>query len=217
MNYSELSQAIQDYTENNETTFVSQIPTFVEQAEENIHRTVLIPELRKNVNANMTSGNRFLARPSDFLSPFSMAVIDSSGDYTYMLPKDVNFIREAYPSKATSGLPKYYAEFDGDVQSTSSPGNFILGPTPNSSYEVQLHYYYDPPSIVTSSTSWLGDNAEVALLYGSLVEAYIFMKGDADLLAQYEEKYQEALKRLMILGEGRLKRDSYRSEPRLEL
>ena len=218
MNYSELVQAIQDYTENNETTFVSQIPTFVEQAEENIHRTVLIPELRKNVTANMTNGNRFLARPSDFLAPFSIAVIDDSGDYTYMLPKDVNFIREAYPSKATSGLPKYYAEFDGDVQSTSSPGNFILGPTPNSAYEVQLHYYFDPPSIVTSGTSWLGDNAEEALLHGSLVNAYIFMKGDADVLAMYQQRFKDAMQRLMVLGEGRLKRDDYRDgQPRLEM
>ena len=218
MNYSELVQAIQDYTENNETTFVSQIPTFVEQAEENIHRTVLIPELRKNVTANMTNGNRFLARPSDFLAPFSIAVIDDSGDYTYMLPKDVNFIREAYPSKATSGLPKYYAKFDGDVQSTSSPGNFILGPTPNGAYEVQLHYYFDPPSIVTSGTSWLGDNAEEALLHGSLVNAYIFMKGDADVLAMYQQRFKDAMQRLMVLGEGRLKRDDYRDgQPRLEM
>jgi len=218
MNYSELSQAIQDYTENNETTFVSQIPTFVEQAEENIHRTVLIPELRKNVTANMTNGNRFLARPSDFLAPFSIAVIDDSGDYTYMLPKDVNFIREAYPSKATSGLPKYYAEFDGDVQSTSSPGHFILGPTPNGAYEVQLHYYFDPPSIVTSGTSWLGDNAEEALLHGSLVNAYIFMKGEADVLAMYQQRFKDAMQRLMVLGEGRLKRDDYRDgQPRLEM
>ena len=217
MNYSELTEAIQAYTENDETTFVAEIPTFVRQAEEKIHRTVLIPELRKNVTANMTQQVRFIARPSDFLAPFSMAVIDGDGDYHFLLNKDVNFVREAYPSKTSYSRPKYYAEFDGDFTSTNSSGNFILGPTPDAAYEVQLHYYYDPPSIVTSSTSWLGDNAEVALLYGSLVEAYIFMKGDADLLAQYEEKYQEALKRLMILGEGRLKRDSYRSEPRLEL
>ncbi len=218
MNYSELSQAIQDYTENNETTFVSQIPTFIEQAEELIHRTVMIPELRKNVTANMTNGNRFLARPSDFLAPFSIAVIDDSGDYTYMLPKDVNFIREAYPSKATSGLPKYYAEFDGDVQSTSSPGNFILGPTPNGAYEVQLHYYFDPPSIVDSNTSWLGDNAEETLLYGSLVQAYIFMKGEPDVMQQYQQKFDSALKKLMVLGEGRLKRDDYRNDqPRMEM
>ena len=218
MNYSELVQAIKDYTENNETTFVSQIPTFVEQTEEKIHRTVLIPELRKNVTANMTSGNRFLARPSDFLAPFSIAVIDGDGDYTFLLPKDVNFVREAYPNKTTTGLPKYYAEFDGDVQSTSSPGHFILGPTPDSAYEVQLHYYFDPPSIVTSSTSWLGDNAEEALLYGSLVEAYIFMKGEPDVLGMYQQRYTEAMQRLMVLGEGRLKRDDYRDgQPRVEM
>jgi hypothetical protein len=218
MNYSELVQAIKDYTENNETTFVSQIPTFVRQTEEKIHRTVLIPELRKNATTNLTSGNRFLARPADFLAPFSIAVIDASSNYTYMLPKDVNFIREAYPNKTTSGLPKYYAEFDGDVQSDSSPGHFILGPTPDSTYEVQLHYYFDPPSIVTSSTSWLGENAEEALLYGSIVEAYIFMKGEPDMLSAYQQRYSEAMQRLMVLGEGRLKRDDYRDgQPRLEM
>ena len=218
MNYSELVQAIKDYTENTETSFVSQIPTFVRQTEEKIHRTVLIPELRKNVTANMTASNRFLARPSDFLAPFSIAVIDGSSNYSYLLPKDVNFIREAYPNKTTSGLPKYYAEFDGDVQSTNSPGHFILGPTPDSAYEVQLHYYFDPPSIVTSSTSWLGENAEEALLYGSLIEAYIYMKGEPDVLATYKERYSEALTRLMVLGEGRLKRDDYRDgQPRMEM
>ena len=218
MNYSELVQAIKDYTENNETTFVSQIPTFVEQTEEKIHRTVLIPELRKNVTANMTANNRFLIRPPDFLAPFSIAVIDGDGDYTFLLPKDVNFIREAYPNKTTTGLPKYYAEFDGDVVSPPSAGHFILGPTPNASYEVQLHYYFDPPSIVTSSTSWLGDNAEEALLYGSLVEAYIFMKGEPDVLGMYQQRYNDALKRLMVLGEGRLKRDDYRDgQPRMEM
>tara|TARA_R100001510_G_C7569394_1_gene146396 strand:- start:97 stop:753 length:657 start_codon:yes stop_codon:yes gene_type:complete len=218
MNYSELLQLIQDYTENDETSFVNNIPTFVRQTEENIYRTVLIPELRKNVTANMSASNRFLARPSDFLAPFSIAVIDSSGDYTFMLPKDVNFIREAFPNKTTTGLPKYYAEFDGDVESDASSGNFILGPTPDAAYEVQLHYYFDPPSIVTSTTSWLGNNAEEALLYGSLVEAYIYMKGDQDVLNMYRKNYSDALNRLMVLGEGRLKRDDYRDgQPRMEI
>jgi hypothetical protein len=131
MNYSQLVQAITDYTENTETTFVSNIPLFVRQAEERIYRTVMIPELRKNVTANMTASNRFLARPSDFLAPFSIAVIDADGDYTFLIDKDVNFIREAFPSIATTGLPKYYAEFDGDIESSNSPGHFILGPTPD--------------------------------------------------------------------------------------
>ena len=218
MNYSELVQAIQDYTENNETTFVNTIPTFVRQTEQRVHRLVLLPELRKNVTAAFTPSNRFLARPDDFLAPFSIAVIDASGDYTYLLPKDVNFIREAYPNNTTSGLPKYYAEFDGDIVASGTPGHFIVGPTPDSNYSVQLHYYYDPPSIVTSSTSWLGDNAEEVLLYGSLVEAYIFMKGEADVLAMYQKNYEEAMRGLMVLGEGRLKRDDYRNEqPRMEL
>ena len=216
MNYTELVQAIQDYANYSETTFVSQIPSFVRNAEERIHRTVLIPELRKNATANMTAGNRFLARPSDFLAPFSMAVIDGSGDYTFLLDKDVNFMREAYPSTSTTGLPKYYAEFDGDVQSTSAPGHFILGPTPDSAYQVQLHYYFDPPSIVDSSTSCLGENAEEALLYGSLINANIFLKGEPDVQASYQAMYDSALQRLIMLGEGRLKRDSYRNgEPRV--
>ena len=218
MNYSELVQAIKDYTENTETTFVSNIPTFVRQAEERIHRTVMIPELRKNVTASTTATNRFLARPSDFLAPFSIAVIDGDGDYTFLIDKDVNFIREAYPSTATAGLPKYYAEFDGDVESNNSPGHFILGPTPDANYGVQLHYYFDPPSIVDSGTSWLGNNAEEVLLYGSLINAYIFMKGEQDVMASYQQSYDNALRRLVMLGEGRLKRDSYRDgEPRVNM
>ena len=183
MNYAELLQLIQDYTENDETSFVTNIPTFVRQTEELVHRTVMIPELRKNVTANVDNANPYMARPSDFLAPFSFAVIDSSNNYTFLIEKDVNFIREAYPDQTSTGTPKYYSEFDGDFTSTGSPGNFILGPTPNSDYLVQLHYYYDPPSIVTSSTSWLGDNAEEVLLYGSLVNAYVYMKGEADVLA----------------------------------
>ena len=127
-------------------------------------------------------------------------------------------MREAYPDQTATGLPKYYSEFDGDFTSTGSPGNFILGPTPDAEYLVQLHYYYDPPSIVTSSTSWLGDNAEEVLLYGSLVNAYVYMKGEADVLGMYQQRYDNALRRLVVLGEGRLKRDSYRDgEPRLEM
>jgi len=203
MNYTELTQAIKDYTENTETTFVSQIPTFVRQAEERINRSVLVPELRKNVNANTTSSNRFLAVPSDFLAVFSLAVIDGSSNYHFILPKDVNFIREAYPATGTTGQPEYYAIFDSS--------NFILAPTPNSNYSVQLHYYYDPASIVTSSTSWYGDNAESALLYGSLLEAYTFMKGEQDVLALYKARYEEAISQLYNLGKGLNRADSYRN------
>ena len=210
MNYSELVQAIKDYTENTETTFVSQIPTFVQQAEQIIHRTVLIPELRKNVTASMTANNRFLIRPSDFLAPFSIAVVDGNGDYSFLLTKDVNFVREAYPNKTTTGLPKFYAEFDGDVQSTNSAGHFILGPTPDIAYEVQLHYYFDPPSIVTSSTSWLGENADMALLYGALLEAYTFMKGEPELITLYETRFNQEVSRLKNLAEARGRKDEYR-------
>ena len=194
MNYTELVTAIQDYTQNEETSFVSNIPNFVEQAEERLNRSIMVPELRKNVSAATTSGNWYLARPSDFLSVFSLAVVDSSGDYSFLLDKDVNFIREAYPASSTSGLPQYYAQFDGET--TTGKGNFILGPTPNAAYTVELHYYYDPPSIVTTSTSWYGDNAESALLYGSLIEAYTYMKGEADLIQLYTTRYGEALGQL---------------------
>jgi len=208
MNYTELVAAIQSYTDNQEATFVATIPTFVRQAEERIFRSVMIPELRKNVTGTLTAGNKYLARPSDFLSVFSIAVVDADGDYHYMIDKDTNFIREAYPSSSTQALPRYYGQFDGDSV-TSTDGNFILGPTPDDDYTVELHYYYDPPSIVDTSTSWLGENAETALLYGCLVEAYTFMKGDADLLQTYMKRYEEALTMIGII-DARSKRDSYR-------
>jgi len=208
MNYTQLKQAIQDYTENTETTFVDNIPTFVRQTEERVYRSVMIPELRKNVTGSLTSGNKYLARPTDFLTVFSIAVIDGDGNYLYLIDKDVNFMREAYPSPTVTGLPKYYAQFDGDGP-VSTYGNFILGPTPDSNYQVELHYFYDPPSIVDSETSWLGENADTVLLYGSLIEAYTFMKGDQDLMATYAERYQAALMNLGML-DVRGKRDDYR-------
>jgi len=207
MNYTELVAAIQDYTQNEETSFVSNIPNFVRQAEERINRSVLLPELRKNVTGVIDNGAQYLGRPVDFLAPFSIAVVDSAGDYTYLLDKDVNFIREAYPSASATGKPLYYAQFDGDYE--SEHGNFILGPTADQTYTVELHYYYDPPSIVESGTSWYGDNAEAALLYGTLVEAYVYMKGDADLLTEYNNRYTTAvgdLTGVKILS----KRDDYR-------
>ena len=208
MNYTQLTAALQDYLETSETSFVSNIPTFVRQAEERIYRSVQIPELRKNATASTTAGNQYLARPSDFLSVFSLAVVDGSGNYSYLYDKDVNFIREAYPGPSTQGLPKYYAQFDGDQIGTE--GNFILGPTPNAVYAVELHYYYDPPSIVDTGTSWLGTNAETALLYGSLVEAYTYLKGDADMLQLYTNRYNEAM--LQLFGiDLRAKRDDYRN------
>ena len=194
MNYTELVAAIKDYTQNEETSFVSNIPTFVRQSEERLNRSIMVPELRKNVTALTSNGNIYLGRPDDFISVFSLAVVDSSGDYSFLIDKDVNFIREAYPASSTSGLPKYYAQFDGD--SGGESGNFILGPTPDDNYTVELHYYYDPPSIVTTGTSWYGDNAESALLYGSLIEAYTYMKGEADLIQLYTTRYSEALGQL---------------------
>lgn len=207
MNYAELVQAITDYVENTETTFVSQIPTFVRQTEERIFRSVLIPELRKHTTLTATSGNQLLDRPADFLAPFSIAVVDGDGNHYLLLEKDVDFMREAYPSVSTLGLPRYYAQYDGDTP--SSDGRFIFGPTPDAAYTVALHYYYDPPSIVDESTSWLGDNAESLLLYGSLIEAYTFMKGEQDLMQQYERRYQEALAQLGGLAR-RSTDDTYR-------
>tara|TARA_R110000823_G_scaffold308046_1_gene431468 strand:- start:32 stop:667 length:636 start_codon:yes stop_codon:yes gene_type:complete len=207
MNYAALVQAIQDYTQNSETSFVANIPLFVEQAEERINRSIMIPELRKNVTANMTAGNKYVARPADFLSAFSFAVIDGTGDYTYLLDRDVTFIREAYPSASTQALPKYYAQFDGDT--SGEEGNFILGPTPDANYDVELHYYYDPESIVTAETSWYGTNAEAALLYGSLIEAYTYMKGENDLVGLYTQRYNEAMGQLTGL-DIRSDRDDYR-------
>lgn len=209
MNYSELVQAVKDYTENTETTFVNNINMFIRQAEERINRDVQIPELRKNVTGNVSASNQYLARPTDFLSTFSLAVIDGSNNFTYLLEKEVNFIREAYPSASTTGLPKYYANFDGEK--SGSNGNFILGPTPDAAYNIELHYYYDPPSIVTSTTSWLGDNAETVLLYGTLYEAYTFMKGEPDVLQNYLQRYQSALMNMASLG-VMIKNDSYRED-----
>ena len=207
MNYSELVTAIKDYTQNEETSFVSNIPMFVRQSEERLNRSIMVPELRKNATAVTSNGSIYLGRPSDFISVFSLAVVDSSGDYSFLIDKDVNFIREAYPSASTTGLPKYYAQFDGDYD--GDQGNFILGPTPNATYTVELHYYYDPPSIVTSSTSWYGDNAESALLYGSLIEAYTYMKGEADLIQLYTTRYDEALGQLTWV-QIRSSQDEYR-------
>jgi hypothetical protein len=208
MNYSELVQAIQDYTQNEETSFVSNIPTFVQQAEERINRSIMLPELRKNATASMTAGNKYVARPSDFLSVFSFAVIDAAGDTTYLLDKDVSFIREAYPSSGTQAIPKYYAQFDGDYG--TDEGNFILGPTPDANYDIELHYYYDPESIVTAGTSWYGDNAEAALLYGSLIEAYTYMKGENDLVGLYTQRYNESMGQLTGI-DIRSDRDEYRN------
>jgi|TARA_R110000823_G_scaffold200670_12_gene331680 hypothetical protein len=201
--YTTLKTAIQDYLQTTESSFVSNLPTFITQAEERILRTVQLPDFKKNVTANVSNGNQYLAMPSDFLSQYSMA-IDNSG-YEYLLFKDTNFIREVSPDVTVTGVPKYYGIFDDS--------NFILGPTPNSNYFVELHYLYKPLSISVdpSGTSWLGTNAENSLLYGSLIEAYTYLKGDPDLMSLYQSKFDESLAQLKILGEGYNTTDNYRS------
>lgn len=212
MNYAELEAAIVDYTQNYEDTFIANIPTFVQQAEERIYNSVQIPALRKNVTGGTEIGNKYLSCPADFLSAFSLAVVDGTGAYEYLLNKDVNFIRAAYPSPADSGLPKYYALFGPTVNSSviTDELSFILGPTPDDSYVMELHYYYYPESIVTAGTSWLGDNYSPVLLYGSLLEAYIFMKGEQDVMTFYKGKYDEAVMQLNRLGTGLERGDAYR-------
>jgi len=214
MTYTELVAEIQSYTQNYESDFVANIPTFVDQAETRIYNTVQIPALRKNVTGVTTNGNKYLSCPNDFLSVFSIAVIDGNGDYEYLLNKDVNFIRAAYPNPNDTGLPKYYALFGPTVVSSTVTDelSFILGPTPDSSYSVELHYNYYPESITTAADgrTWLGDNYSPVLLYGSLVEAYIFMKGEEDMMTYYEKKYQDALAQLNRLGTGLERGDAYR-------
>lgn len=212
MTYTELSALIIEYTQNEETTFVAAIPTFVSQAEERIYNSVQLPSLRKNVTGVVTASNKYLSCPDDFLSSFSLAVIDATGNYEYLLNKDVNFMRAAYPSPTDTGLPKYYALFGPTVNSGTITNelSFILAPTPDAQYDVELHYYYYPESIVTAGTSWLGDNYSPVLLYGSLVEAYIFLKGEADMMAYYQTKYQEAIGQLNRLGTGLERGDAYR-------
>ena len=213
MNYAALSQAIQDYTENTESSFVANIPLFVEQAEQRVFNTMQFPSLRKNVTGVTTASNKYLSCPDDFLSVYSLAVIDGTGDYNYLLNKDVNFIREAYPSATSTGLPAYYALFGPTVTggAITNELSFILGPTPDIQYSVELHYFYYPQSISVSGTSWLGDNFDSVLLYGSLIEAYTYMKGEADMVALYDGKYKEALALAKRLGDGMERQDAYRS------
>jgi hypothetical protein len=203
MNYTQLVQAIQDYTETSETTFVSNIPNFVQLAEERIYNTVQLPALRKNVTGTATTGNKYLSLPSDWLADYSIAIIQTDGSYEFLLNKDVNYIREAYPTPSSTGLPKHYAIFDANT--------FILGPTPDANYSVEMHYFYYPQSIVAANTTWLGDNFESVLLYGALREAVIYQKGEQDMVNYYEQKYQESLALLKQLGDAKDRMDAYRS------
>ena len=212
MNYAQLVEAIKGYTENDfpdttgsgGMTSTEQVNTFIVNAEERVFNTVQLLDLRKNVIGNCTANSQYLSVPSDWLANFSMAVIDpGTGYYEYLLNKDVNFIRQAYPSPTLTGPPAYYAFFDKD--------SYILGPTPDQNYQIELHYFYYPPSITEAGTSWLGDNFESVLLYGSLLEAYTFMKGEADVIAQYQRRYDEAIAMLKQLGEGKNRQDMYRT------
>lgn len=210
MNYTALSDAIQAYTENTDATFIAEIPVFVQQAEQRIYNTIQFPSLRKNVTGSTTNNNKYLACPSDFLSVYSLALVDALGNYEYLLNKDVNFIRQAYPNPNDKALPKYYALF-GSQSNDPNELTFILGPTPDATYVAELHYFYYPESIVTAGTTWLGDNFDSVLLYGSLVEAYTYMKGEQDMMALYNGKYQEALALAKRLGDGLERQDAYRS------
>ena len=226
MTYTELIAAIQSYTENqfpdtylasgSTVSATTQLNTFIQQAEQRIYNSVQFPSLRKNVTGTTTANNKYLSCPGDFLSTYSMAVIDASGNYEYLLNKDVNFIRQAYPNPATdTATPKYYAIFGPSVNGATVTDElaFILGPTPDAAYSVELHYYYYPESITVAADgrTWLGDNFDSVLLYGSLVEAYIFMKGEADMIQLYNSKYMEALALAKRLGDGLERSDAYRS------
>lgn len=211
MNYTELTAAIKAYCENDfpqavgagGLTSAEQIAMFVEQAEQRIYNTVQIPAIRRNQTGTLTSGNKYLTLPADYLADFSVAVIKADGSYEFLLNKDVNFIREAFPDPAVTGLPTHYAIFDSNT--------YILGPTPNAAYNVELHYFYYPESIVTAGTSWLGDNFDSVLLYGAMLEAAAFMKSDKDTMDNYVSRYNEALALLKQLGDGKNRQDAYRS------
>lgn len=204
MNYAQLVDAIQSYTQNYDADFIANIPTFVQEAEKRIYNSVQLPAQRKNVTGSVTSGNPYLTLPNDWLAAYSLAVMDApSGGYEYLLNKDVNFIRQAFPYPATSGTPKYYAIFDQNT--------FILGPTPDDDYSVEMHYFAYPQSIVDAGTSWLGTNFDPPLLYGALLEAYTFMKGEQDVMQYYQQRYDEAIMQLKRLADGLDRQDAYRS------
>jgi hypothetical protein len=226
MNYTELSAQIQAFTENTfpeaflasggTVSSADQIARFVQLAEQRIYNTVQFPSIRKNVTGTLTINNKYLSSPSDFLSVYSMAVIDATGRYEYLLNKDVNFIRQAYPNPTSTGIPKYYALFGPTTTNNTPPVitnelSFIVGPTPDAAYSVELHYYHYPESIVTAGTTWLGDNFDSVLLYGALVEAGIFMKAEAETLTIYQKKYEDALAQAKRLGDGMERQDAYRS------
>jgi hypothetical protein len=204
--YDQLKTAIQDYTQNTETSFVNNLPVFIRVAEERILKNVQLTLFRKNATANMTASNQYLAAPSDFLAPFSLSYTDGDGNKDFLEYKDVNFVQEYNPDATTTGAPRYYAYFDVN--------SFLIGPTPDSSYAVELHYFYRPASLTSgsgSSTTWISTNAEVALLYGCLIEAYTYMKGEADIMQEYEKRFAEAVISLKNFGEAKEVTDAYRT------
>jgi len=204
--YDELKTAIQDYTQNQETSFVNNLPLFIRVAEERILKNVQLTLFRKNATANMTASNQYLAAPSDFLAPFSLSYTDGDGNKDFLEYKDVNFVQEFNPDATTTGAPRYYAYFD--------ISSFLIGPTPDSSYAVELHYFYRPASLTSgagSGTTWLSTNAEVALLYGCLIEAYTYMKGEADVMQEYAKRFVEAVTSLKNFGEAKEVTDAYRT------
>lgn len=207
MTYSELVIAVSDYCENTFPTVDMNI--MIKQAEQRIYNTVQISNLRKNVTGTLTSGNKYLSAPDDFLSTYSLAIYSTGGDYLYLLNKDVNFIRDAYPNPTDTGKPKHYAIF-GPQSNDVKELTFILGPTPNATYNAELHYYYYPESIVTANNTWLGDNFDSALLNGTMVEAIRYMKGEADLVKFYNEMYLQSIALLKNLGDGKQRMDAYR-------
>lgn len=202
LTYTQLVSAIEDYLQYNDTVFQDNIDVIIQQAEDRIYQSVQAPVERKNSTGSLSQGNQYLGAPPDMLSVASMSVV-SGGEYTFLLPREVSFMREAYPSPTATGLPKCYALFD---QTT-----FILGPTPDAYYAVELNYHAKPASIVTAGTSWIGNNFESILLSACLLEAYIFLKGDADLIQLYDNRYKEALSTFQLLGEGLDERDSFRN------
>ena len=204
--YGQLKQALQDFLETSETTFVNNLPLFIRLSEERILKSVQLNLFRKNATATATSGNLYLSCPSDFLAPFSLSYMGADNDKVFVQFKDVSFIQEYSPDAATTGGPKYYAQFDN--------GNFILGPAPDSAYQMELHYFYRPASLTAGAdegTTWLSVNAELTLLYGAMVEAYVFLKGDPDMMAMYDKRFQESLVGLKLLGEAKQVTDEYRT------
>lgn len=215
MNYAELSAAIQNYLESNETDFVANIPVFVKAAEQRIYNSVQISYLRKNVTGTTSPNNKYLSSPSDFLSVYSMAVVKPNGDYEYLLNKDVNFIRQAYPAPTDTGIPKYYAIFGpttvgNEIPTLTNELSFILGPTPDAIYTIELHYFFYPESIVTANNTWLGENFDTALFYGALREAALFQRQEQDVIQNIEQKYMESMTLLKQLSDGKQRTDSFR-------